>query len=300
MENFILIFCCLAVGMVLQRHHEIDAAGLAKSLNLYVIYVALPALVLAQLPSLAMDIDIWILVVMPWLMVVSGWLMLRGAAQLFHWPREVVGCLLLCAPLANTSFLGIPMVQAFWGQDMAGYAVIYDQLGSFLALSTYGTVVLATYGGDKQPKVTDIMKKISTFPPFLALLVGMAMRWLEIPPQLTSVFGRIGESLVPTVMVAVGLQLKIRLPGHYRSPFAVGLLIKLCLAPLLALLFYRWSGQGPGAGQIAVFEAGMPPMISAGALAMMAGLAPELAAALVGWGIVLSFATLSGLYLLLV
>jgi len=36
----------------------------------------------------------------------------------------------------------------------------------------------------------------------------------------------------------------------------------------------------------------MPSMITAGALAAAAGLAPELAAALVGYGIVLSLATL--------
>jgi predicted permease len=36
----------------------------------------------------------------------------------------------------------------------------------------------------------------------------------------------------------------------------------------------------------------MPPMITAAALLSLAGLAPELAAALVGFGIVLSMATL--------
>jgi len=36
----------------------------------------------------------------------------------------------------------------------------------------------------------------------------------------------------------------------------------------------------------------MPPMISAGAMAIMAGLSPKLTAALVGLGIFLSFITL--------
>ncbi len=299
MTNFILIFCCLAAGMLLQRRRDIPAPEMARSLNLYVIYVALPALVLAQIPSLTFSDDLWVVVVMPWLMVAWGVCLLFIGQRYFGWSRPVMGCLLLCVPLANTSFLGIPMVHAFFGADYVGYAVIYDQLGSFVALSTYGTLVLAAYEGKTQPTMRTMLVKICIFPPFLALLCGLLLRSIDVPLALHSVFGRVGDSLVPAVMVAVGLQLKIRLPGQYRSPFFMGLAIKLLVAPLLALLLYRLMGLSDGAGQIAVFEAGMPPMITAGALALAAGLAPELAAALVGWGIVLSFASLSGLYFLL-
>jgi Predicted permeases len=51
--------------------------------------------------------------------------------------------------------------------------------------------------------------------------------------------------------------------------------------------------------RVAIVEAGMPPMVAAGAMAMLANLAPRLAAALVGVGVVLSFATLPLLYRLL-
>ena len=43
----------------------------------------------------------------------------------------------------------------------------------------------------------------------------------------------------------------------------------------------------------------MPPMVTGGALALAAGFAPELATALVGWGIVLSFFSLTGVYFFL-
>ncbi len=51
--------------------------------------------------------------------------------------------------------------------------------------------------------------------------------------------------------------------------------------------------------QVSIFEAGMPPMVSAGVLAILANLSPALTAALVGIGIVLSFATLPILYQML-
>jgi hypothetical protein len=53
------------------------------------------------------------------------------------------------------------------------------------------------------------------------------------------------------------------------------------------------------AADVAIFEAGMPPMVTAGALAIAGGLLPELAAALVSLGMALSFITLPLLYLII-
>jgi hypothetical protein len=298
MSNFLLIFLCLGAGMILQRRRDVPA-GTAQALNLYVIYLALPALVLAQMPKLNFSSELWVPIVLPWVMLAVGAALVLAGQRLFAWSREVTGCLLLCVPLGNTSFLGIPMVTAFFGAKFVPYAVIYDQLGSFIALSTYGTLVLAAWQEGSRPQVGKIAVKIATFPPFLALVLAFALRLYTYPPALAASLESIGASLVPVVMVAVGLQLKIRLPGPYVVPFCHGLVVKLIVAPLLALAFCKALGLSGDAARVAIFEAGMPPMVTAGALALAAGLAPELAAALVGWGIVVSFATLTGLYWLL-
>ncbi len=225
--------------------------------------------------------------------------MVLCGSRLLSWSREVTAVLLLTVPLGNTSFLGIPMIEAFWGTDMVSYGIIYDQFGSFLALSTYGSFVLALYSGQQRPGIIQIIKKIFLFPPFLALLAALIFARLLQHPLIAESLGLISASLVPVVMVAIGMQLKIRLaPGH-TVPFCFGLAVKLLLAPFLALFICQlFTGDTP-ASRIAVFEAGMPPMVTAGAMAMSAGLAPRLTAALVGWGILLSFASLFFLSLFL-
>jgi malate permease and related proteins len=70
---------------------------------------------------------------------VSVW----GLARLARLDARTSGTLLLVVPLANTSFLGFPAVEALLGADHLPAAVVYDQLGSFLALATYGAVVAA-------------------------------------------------------------------------------------------------------------------------------------------------------------
>lgn len=292
MENFILIFICLAAAMGLQRL-SLFADNAPLTLNLYVIWVALPALILRQVPTLSFSTDLFILLVMPWLMTVLGAVLVFIASRLFRWSNEVTAVLLLTVPLGNTSFLGIPMIEAFWGTEMVSYGIIYDQFGSFLALSTYGSFILALYSDQKRQSAGAVLKKVLTFPPFMALLAGLVLAKPLQHPAIAGSMSLIASSLVPVVMFAIGLQLKIRLAPGQTFPFCFGLIAKLLIAPFTALLICRLLGLDGPAARIAIFEAGMPPMVTAGAMAMSAGFAPRLTAALVGWGILLSFASLS-------
>lgn len=292
MENFILIFICLAGGMLLQGR-KVFAENAPLTLNLYVIWVALPALILRQVPTLSFSTDLFILLVMPWLMTLLGAGMVLLASRVFQWSTEITGVLLLTVPLGNTSFLGIPMIEAFFNMDMVSYGIIYDQFGSFLALSTYGSFVFALYSKQEHKSLWNIAQKVLSFPPFLALLSGILFASPLQNPVISQSLSLIASSVVPVVMFAIGLQLKIRLSPGQTLPFCFGLTVKMLVAPFVALILCHLFGIDTPASRIAVFEAGMPPMVTAGALAMSAGLAPRLTAALVGWGILLSFATLS-------
>ena len=193
------------------------------------------------------------------------------------------------------------MVKAFFGENAIPYALLYDQLGSFLALATYGSLILALYGtGNDKPTVTTVIKKVISFPPFIALILAFILRAFTYPPIAVSLLKMLASTLVPLVMIAVGYQLTLRLSRDVTSQLSIGLLIKLIVAPVAALLFCKVLGLEGEAVQVSIFEAGMPPMVSAGALAILANLSPALTATLVGIGIVLSFVTLPLLYQLLV
>jgi len=58
---------------------------------------------------------------------------------------------------------------------------------------------------------------------------------------------------------------------------------------------YSWLDLHTLTAQV-IFEAAMGPMISSAMLAMMAGLEQRFVASLLGYGIVLSFVTLPGVY----
>jgi predicted permease len=290
-----LVFALLVLGYGLRRA-GVFADAAADALNRFVVYVSLPAMVLLQVPKLHWEPRLWLLVATPWAMLVVAACCVVWAARVFRWPRPVLGALLLCVPLGNTSFIGIPIVAALRGEDAVPHALIYDQLGSFLMLATYGSIVLTRFTGDASPTWRSIVSRVLTFPPFLALVVALLP--LPHPVWVDATLQRVADTLVPLALFAVGLRLKLSAPEH-SSALIAGLATKMLACPLLVLAVVDQLDAIALPAKVAVLEAAMPPMISAGALASMAGLAPELCAALVGYGVIIAFVSLPLFNLLL-
>lgn len=286
MTNLLVIVVCLGAGLLLQRFRQMPKDS-AAVLNQYVINIALPALVLAELPKITLDTDIAIPVAASWGVMLLSVVTVLGLAKLCRWRRDIMAVMLLLVPLGNTSFVGFPMVDALLGSSALPYAIIYDQLGSFAAISTYGMLVLAYYsGGSVAPRA--LAKKLLCFPPFIAVIVAVSCIGLEFPSWLYSALSRIGESLVPVVMVAVGLQWRLRLDREYVSPVLLALGLKLLLFPAVLYGVFLMLGLTTLAAQASLLEAAMPAMITAGALLSSHRLAPSLASSIVGYGLLLS------------
>ncbi len=299
MEHFLIIVTFLLIGIGIKHVPDFsDETG--NVLNLFVIYISLPALVLQKIPELLFSKDLLVPMLMPWGILLFSCAVILIFSGIFKWSRSATGCLLLLIPLGNTSFLGIPMVKAFFGENAIPYALIYDQLGSFLALATYGSLILALYGtGRRRPTIKGVLTKVMTFPPFIALVIAFALRSVTYPPAVMDLLEILSSTLVPLVMIAVGFQLTLRLDKEVTLQLGFGLIIKLVAAPAAALVFCKITGLEGEAVRVSIFEAGMPPMVSAGALAILANLSPALTSALVGVGIIVSFATLPLLYQIL-
>ena len=290
MENFALIAIAVVVGYILQKF-KIFPEETSNILNKYIIYISLPAIILLYVPKLTFSFDVLIPTIIAWLVMLSSAALVITASKVFSWTREVTGGILLVAILTNSSILGIPIIELYLGKEALPYVLIYDQLGSFIALAVYGTFVTAYYSSSGKIHPRAIVHKILTFPSFLALIVALIFLGQEFNPLITSVLEKFAATLVPVALVAVGLQLQFKLPKNDLKPLSIALFIKLVFAPLFAFLICYTFGWFNLAGIVSIFEAGMAPMITAGAIASMANLAPRLSVAIVGYGIIISFFT---------
>ncbi|GAB1235083.1 AEC family transporter [Ferrigenium sp. UT5] len=263
------------------------------TLNSFIIHVSLPALTLLYIHELHLSGDVVLTALMAWIVfgLAAGFFWLLG--RWLQLPRATIGALMLTGGLGNTSFFGLPMVEAFYGKEGLGTAIIADQLGSFFALSVLGITVAGIYSSGR-PKAAEIFKRIALFPPFISLCIAL----LLIPVEYAEWFGvllrRLGDTLAPLALLSVGMQLRLGHIAEHRRDLALGLGFKLILAPLLLwLLYVQWLGARGLPIQVTLFEAAMPPMITAAIVAKEHDLDPDLANLMVAVGLILSFFTLS-------
>lgn len=242
MDNFIQITIYLLIGLLLRRLPGFPPQSV-QTINTIIIYISLPALIMINIPKLPLGKEMFSSVAMPWLMILSASAVSFAISRTMKWPRTVEAVLMLMVPLGNTAFMGIPMVEAFFGSERLPYAIIYDQLGSFLALSTYGAVIVAIYSSRNfSPKPGAILMKILKFPPFIALAVAFLLRSFEYPQSIEKTFVKLAGTLIPLVMVSIGMQLKLRIAPTRLYPLLGGLMLKLIVSPVIALIFCKILG----------------------------------------------------------
>ena len=298
MNNLLLLIICFIAGMLLRRLGRMPDNAPA-TLNSFIIHVSLPALTLLYIHELHISGDVVLVAAMAWLVfgLSVGFFWLVGRS--LHLPRATVGALMLVGGLGNTSFFGLPMVEAFYGKAGITTAIIADQLGSFFALSVLGITVAGIYSSGR-PTVAEIVKRIALFPPFISLAIALLLIPVEYAPWFMVLLKRLGDTLAPLALLSVGMQLRLGHIAEHKRNLAIGLVFKLILAPLaIYLLYVQLLGAHGLTIQVTLFEAAMPSMITAAIVANEHDLDPPLANVMVAVGLILSFFTLSAWWFML-
>lgn len=294
-NNFFVIFVSMLAGVPC-RHVRNFPANSAQALNSFIIYLSLPALVLSQVPPLLATFTFrggwWVPVSMAWIAFGLSFFFFTFIGKKLNWSKAKVGALILTAGLGNTSFVGLPMLEAIIGPQAIATGILIDQAGSFLVLSIFGIFVAALYSGSKvSPRF--IAKRVLTFPPFIALAFSVVwvLSGLSGLEQLTPAFSKIASTLVPLALFSVGFQLRFDLKVLKRrwNPLLIGLCFKLFLTPLLLSFFFIKILNGNDLiTQVTVLEAAMASMITSAVVATEFHLDSEIANLMVGVSIPLS------------
>jgi malate permease and related proteins len=294
MDNLTLLLVCFVLGIALRRSGRMPEDA-HKALNGFIIHISLPALILVYVQRLPLNAEIVFPVLMPWLLFGLGLVLFLTAARVAGWSAQTTGGLILSGSLANTSFVGLPMIETFYGVSFLGLGILIDQLGTYMVLSTVGIFIAAMFSGQGENgwSGSAVLRKICTFAPFQALVLAIALRAIEMPPGVEQILGRLGATLAPLALVSVGYQLRLSDVRGRLPALTVGLLFKLVIGPLLItlVLVNLLQSSGP-VTQVTIFEAAMGPQIGAAIVAMEHELDPPLVTLMVGIGIPLSFVTL--------
>jgi predicted permease len=286
-----LVIGAFLLGWLVRTIRQVPIA-VTTWVDKYVLQVALPALIIAKISKVSFDTDVVLPIAVAWSVMLIAIGAVLTVSRLMKWNQSIIGALLLLTVLGNTSFLGLGMVESLLGADHLASAIAYDQVGTFVGLALWGSFVGSTYGAGENGW-RPIVNRLSRFGPFLALLASLVFRVINLPVDVYPVLDVVGKTVAPVAMCALGLRFTLNVSRSVQVPALFGLITKMAVLPGLVFVMSVLIGSPHDlAWSTSILQAAAPPMVSAGVVAVGAGLSAELVAFMVGVGTLVSFVSL--------
>jgi len=293
MGDLLIIPFCLLVGYILRKTNLFPAESY-KILNSILIYICLPALTLLYIPEVDINMNLLFPTITCWLMFGIAIVVFLVLKKPLKFENKTTGALILTSGLANTSFVGFPVLLAAFGEEGLKVGVVIDSAGSFLIISTVSIFIASFFAGEKV-SVKNTLLNVIKFPPFIFFLLALILKFAGYyyPQWVKSFLHRIGDPVIFLALISVGFQLKLEFEKQILKELIIGLTLKLIVIPfLIYILFMIWLDRDSIYFKASIVEAAMPPMVMGAVLATSFGLNPKLANIMVGAGIFASALTL--------
>jgi predicted permease len=289
MANFILIGLCILAGILFRKSKSLPKDA-HKGINAWIIYIALPAVSFKYLPHITWTKDLLFPALAPVCIWLAGWLFITIYSHIGKINKATSGGLKLTSSLSNTSFLGFPLIVAYFSEKELGIAIICDQI-TFTLLSTVGIIVAIRSSQNQKLRAKLVLKKVLTFPPLIGCILALIVPHFVDVSALDPLFDKLAGTVGPLALFSIGLQLKFGGWFSELKHISFALLYKLILAPLVVMLIAVVLGMSGTITKITIFEMAMPTLLTAGVVADQYNLNPKLSNLMVGIGILLSFIT---------
>jgi len=289
MLNFFLIGICILAGLLFRKSKTLPEDA-HKGINAWIIYLALPAASFKYLPYIKWESNLLFPAIAPVVVWVFGWFFIKIYSRRKKLTKSTFGGLTLASSLSNTSFIGFPLVAAYFGEQYLAIAIICDQV-TFTLLATAGIILGIRASGKDNLSFKIIINKILTFPPLIGCMLALTIPHFINIDFLNPLIDKLAGTLAPLALFSVGLQLKFS--GWFKelTHISTALLFKLIIAPFAVTMFaiaFHLTGK---IVQVTIFEMAMPTLVTSGVIAGQYNLNPKVANLVIGIGIIGGFFT---------
>ena len=291
MVNFILIAVCIITGMVFKATKSIHPDA-HKGINTWILYLALPAVSFKYLPKVEWSQEMLFPIFSTVIIAVGSLFYMKFYSKAKGYSERSRRTLELASGYSNTSFIGFPLISAFYGEKYLSIAIICDQT-MFLCLSTIG-IVSALKGGSNGSGAIDskfILKRLFTFPPFFGCISALILsQFIDLSPA-EPFFDKLAATVGPLALFSVGLQLKFNGWRKLWSQISMSMVYKLMIAPAVVMLLAIVIGIKGDVAKISIFEAAMPTLVTSSIIAEQFKLNTKLTNLIIGISIIVGFFT---------
>ncbi|MCB9430533.1 MAG: AEC family transporter [Ardenticatenaceae bacterium] len=263
------VFALVLIGYIAAPRLGLEA----RTLSRFAYYILVPAFVFNVMSTATVEAALATQMLVYILLVHLACALLGyGVARLLRRPPAMVGAYVLVAVFGNVGNFGLPLIEFRLGEAALIPATVY-----FLAIIIVAFVIgVAAANLQKGGSLGAILAVFKT-PALLALPPALLVNWLNLTPPLllTRITGLLGGAMVPTMLVALGVQLAATHALTIDRDVVVASGLRLLGGAALALLIvvpFGLTGLERGAG---VLQSAMPTAVLASIIALEYDLLPD-------------------------
>ncbi|GGH17574.1 AEC family transporter [Sphingobacterium alkalisoli] len=288
MLNFLIILISLVAGFLVRQTKLTDASA-HKGINIWVIYIALPAVALKFIPQIDLNIAYLYTILLPFIVFGGSFLFFKSLNLILKLSNRNLITLILVSGLSNTSFVGFPLIITFFGEEYLKIGIVSDQT-TFFILSSAGVILAIDAKKSSQKtenRISFIVKRVFTFPPLIACIIAVIFRdvWLTNASQ--EVLTAFASTVSPLALFSIGMQLSFKNWKKEFSLISYSLFYKLILAPAVLIVLTFFIGLHGTFYRVSVFEMVMPSLVATSLVIQQFGLNTKLANSTIGVSVII-------------
>lgn len=297
METFLIaaktvlpLFLVIIAGVLFSRT-KVSSPSWVEVLNKYALYIGFPALVVASLMRLEIGEQSYTkLILVNSAYIIICLLLAFPISKIFGFSTTMKRSLFLILPFGNIAYLGMPILQNAFGNEILPVAAIIAAIFVFWLL-TLTIILIEAFGEEKiQPK--KLLISLAQNPLLLSVFIGLTLVVfkIELPEVAEKTIQLFANSVTAVVLFSLGIFLGMQKVGKLKEWYHVTIWVAVTMLVLpfafyLTLTFFDIESQFLKAS---VIDAAMPLGLTPYALSVQYKLNTTLVARIVVLGTLLS------------
>lgn len=285
------ICAAVAAGAGAQRRFGAGAEALTRRLLDAILYVALPFIaffVLARADFAAgAGVGLALAYVVHAVVGLVAWVV---ATRVLRLSARATATVLVTTVMANTGFLGAPLVNTLLGHDQLAPAITYDALVSGPMFFVFAFAIAAALTTRGEPARARVRTFITRNPPFVAVIAGL-LAPSSLAPDVLVEIARAGIiALAPLGFFIAGVQLAAEAREatlRLSAPVALVVALRMAVAPLALIGLAALTIDVPDAYLV---QAAMPVAVNTLVVAHAYELDRSIAASAIAWSTAIAVA----------
>jgi predicted permease len=289
-QTVLPLFLVIFTGIFFSRS-KASSEHWIEVLNKYALNIGFPALVIASLMHLETGTGSYFkLILLNSGYIVFCMLMAFPISGLFRLSTIMRRSLFLILPFGNIAYLGIPVLQNAFGDDILPVAAIISAVFVFWML-TLGIILVESFGEEKV-RTKKLLTSLAQNPLLLSVIIGLTIIVLriELPTSVEKTIQLFADSVTAVVLFSLGIFLGTHKIGKLKDwyPVFIWVGVTMLILPFLFFEVLKLSGIDAALLKASVIDAAMPLGLTPYVLSVQYKLKTTLFARIVVLGTLLS------------